>query len=103
MMERLDQLAYIVRSKNAGPFFFTLDILFQSSENYERVKNSGVITKELMSKLYNRPADIFDIYFFDNAWGIKITYPRTDSAGDFGDTDCYGAQQHAPLLSIMIP
>ena len=91
-MARMDELAYIIRSKNAGPFWFTLDLLFQSEENYLRVKNSGVITKDLMAKLYNRPADIFDIYFFDNAWGIKISYP-----------DCYGAQQHAPLLGIEIP
>lgn len=102
-MERLDQLAYIVRSKNAGPFYFTLDILFDNSEKYLRAKNSGQFTPDHMGKLYNRPQEDFEIFFFDNAWGIKVTYPRKASAGDFEDTDCYGAQQHAPLLGIMIP
>ena len=102
-MENLSQLAYIVRSKNAGPFFITLDILFSERDNYERVKNAGVITKQAISKLYNIPENIIEIYFYDSAFGIKITYPRHASAGDFEDTDCYGAQQHAPLLSIQIP
>ena len=102
-MNKLSDLAYIVRSKNAGPFFITLDILFQKRENYEYVRDSGVITKDSIGKLYKLDPAHIDIYFFDNANGIKITYPRNASAGDFGDTDCYGAQQHAPLIDLMIP
>jgi hypothetical protein len=33
---------------------------------------------------------------------IKITIARTIMAGDPGDYDVYGAQQHAPLLGIEI-
>ena len=102
-MESLGQLAYIVRSKNAGPFFITLDILFSDKSNYDRGKNSGVITQQTIAKLYNIPENTINIYFYDSAFGIKVTYPRYASAGDFEDTDCYGAQQHAPLLSIQVP
>ena len=102
-MNKLSDLAYIVRSKNAGPFFITLDILFQKRENYERVRDSGVITTESIAKLYKLDPQHIEVFFFDNADGIKITYPRKASAGDFGDTDCYGAQQHAPLINLMIP
>ena len=35
--------------------------------------------------------------------GLKATLPRLKSAGDIGDTDVYGAQQHAPLLDVDIP
>lgn len=103
MMEKLSQLAYIIRSKNAGPFYITLDILFPDDKSYQRVKASGAITREAIAKLYRLPENEIDIYFYDNAAGIKITYPRHASAGDFYDTDCYGAQQHAPLLDILIP
>ena len=34
---------------------------------------------------------------------FKATIPRAISAGDVGDTDVYGAQQHAPLLDVDIP
>ena len=104
-MEKLSDLAYIIRSKNAGPFYITLDILFRGRENYERVKKSGVICKKKISELYKLNEDNIHIYFFENAPGIKITYPRdaNASAGDFYDTDCYGAQQHAQLMGLMIP
>ena len=31
---------------------------------------------------------------------FKATLPRLVPAGEIGDTDVYGAQQHAPLLDI---
>ena len=34
---------------------------------------------------------------------FKATLPRLIPAGDIGDTDVYGAQQHAPLLDVEIP
>ena len=34
---------------------------------------------------------------------FKATLPRLVPAGDIGDTDVYGAQQHAPLLEVDIP
>ena len=34
---------------------------------------------------------------------FKATLPRLVPAGEIGDTDVYGAQQHAPLLDIDIP
>ncbi|HKL56968.1 MAG TPA: DUF4387 family protein [Sphaerochaeta sp.] len=43
------------------------------------------------------------MYFFDAALGIKITYHRSVSSGTCGDSDVYGAQQHAPLMELLIP
>jgi hypothetical protein len=33
---------------------------------------------------------------------MKITMRRPRTAGDIGETDVYGAQQHAPLLGLVI-
>ena len=40
---------------------------------------------------------------YDAANAFKATLPRLVPAGDIGDTDVYGAQQHAPLLDVDIP
>ena len=40
--------------------------------------------------------------FWDTALAVKITMTRSVSAGAPGDTDCYGAQQHAPLLEFQV-
>jgi hypothetical protein len=40
---------------------------------------------------------------YDAAFAFKATLPRLVPAGDFGDTDVYGCQQHAPLLDVDLP
>ncbi|HOM97357.1 MAG: DUF4387 domain-containing protein [Acetomicrobium sp.] len=100
----LYDLAKVLRSKNAGPFELTLDVIFESKESYFLVKNSGVITKELICKLYNvKEEDVFHLVFFDQALAFKVTMKRHVDSGSVGDTDVYGAQQHAPLMKISIP
>lgn len=101
-MKTLNDLASIIRSKNAGPFTMTLDILFNEHSNYEKTKQSGVINPETIAKLYGLNPSIITIYHFDTASAIKITFPRKYSCGSFHDSDVYGAQQQAPLLGIVV-
>jgi len=101
---RLVDLATVLRSKNAGPFELTLDILFDDEASYRRVKDSGVINRERIAELYRvSPETISHPAFFDPALGIKITMNRPIASGGIGDSDVYGAQQHAPLLEVRIP
>lgn len=103
-MERLVDLAKVLRSKNSGPFEVTLDILFDSPERYARVVASGAISKAAIGQLYNlHEQDITNLVFFEKGLGIKVTYNRAVPSGTTGDRDVYGAQQHAPLMNIMIP
>ena len=97
-------LASVLRSKNAGPFELTLDILFKDEKTYLLVKNSGVLDRELVSRLYRVPLeDVHPVVFFDPALGVKVTLKRPVASGAIGDTDLYGAQQHAPLMDVKIP
>lgn len=102
-MTKLYEYAKVLRSKNAGPFEVTLDILFEDKDKYERVKQSNVLTKEQIAKSYQIDVnDIHHFVYFDQALGIKITMARDVSSGSAGDRDVYGAQQHAPLMNIEI-
>lgn len=102
-MTKLYDIAKILRSKNSGPFEFTFDIIFDNEEDYMRVKNSGIINEDTISKIYNiSKSDIMNIVTFDPARGIKITIARRISSGTIGDRDVYGAQQHAPLMNLEI-
>lgn len=101
MAIKLTDIAGIIRSKNAGPYELTLDIIFKDRGWYEKVKAAKVINRSLISKIYGLPeADILDIIEFDPAGAVKITIRRPLVSGDIGETDVYGAQQHAPLLKI---
>ncbi len=70
-------LVKVIRSKNAGPFELTFDIIFKDKETYEKVKKTKVITKELIAKLYHVPIEKV-LYFveFDPANAIKATIVR---------------------------
>ncbi len=100
----LRDIAKVVRSKNAGPFEITLDIIFKNREDFDAVKKSGVITRELISTLYNVPSQsIITFGFFDLVNAVKITLPRPRAQGGIGETDMHAAQQHAPLQEIRVP
>lgn len=100
----LTGLAQVIRSKNAGPYELTLDIIFTRAADYERLKRSGFFTRELFAGLYSTvPERITGIVFFDAASAVKVTMLRPRPAGDPGETDVYGAQQHAPLLGLEVP
>ncbi len=103
-MEILRNLATVIRSKNAGPFEITFDVIFGDQEHYQRVKRSGVLTSALVCDLYKvDPADIVALMFFDPALAFKFTLRRGWPQGSIGERDTFGTQQHAPLLDIEIP
>ena len=54
-MARIRDLARACKSKNAGPYELTLDIMLGDRETFDRVRRSGVITRALFAKLYNVP------------------------------------------------
>jgi hypothetical protein len=97
------EVAQVVRSKNAGPFRLTLDILFKERAVYEQVKGSGQITAATIAALYRLPPDrVTDFVWFDPGKALKATLIRPVGSGAPRDSDIYGAQQHAPLLGLTI-
>ena len=103
-MELLYDLAEVLRSKNAGPLHITLDLLFADEATYKRVADSEALTPGVVSELYEMEAEDVKIVHFDAANAIKITMPRKGpTSGAPGDRDVYGAQQHGPLIGLMIP
>lgn len=100
----LKDLAKTIRSKNAGTDRITFDIIFSDEENYKKVCESQVITRESIAKLFNISEDrITDFVQFDPAYAIKFTIARQAPSGSPGDGDIFGSQQYAPLMDIEIP
>jgi hypothetical protein len=103
-VKRLSELASVVRSKNAGPHRLTLDVLFESPETFRRVRDSGALTSAAVSSAYGLPPDaVVSSVVYEPGNAFKFTLRRPIVQGAVGDTDHYGAQQHAPLLEIEIP
>ena len=102
--DRLRDIARVIRSKNSGPFELTFDVMFDSPDLYDRVKASGAVTRSSLAALYGVGDEaITNFQFFDPALAFKLTLRRPRAQGSVGETDTFGAQQHAPLLEIRIP
>jgi hypothetical protein len=101
MKTKLSAITDIIRSKNSGPYELTMDIMFSTFDWYRKVRAAKAINAKLICGLYKiKPEEIINIVEFDPAKAIKITIKRPLCSGDPGETDVYGAQQHAPLLDL---
>ena len=101
--QTLLDLAKVIRSKNAGPFEITFDIMFDDTAKYQRVKDSGVINAHRIAEIYRvRLDDVLVCRPYDPAVAFKITIRRPIGSGDVQDRDVYGCQQHVPLMKIEV-
>lgn len=100
----LGDIASVVRSKIAGPYQVTFDILFADEATYQKVKKSNLLTAAVVAQLYGIPeSDIVACLWWDPARAFKATIPRYRASAGFGETDTHGSQQHAPLLYLSFP
>jgi hypothetical protein len=103
-MPVLADLAKTIRSKNAGVDKITFDIIFDDRAIYDRVRRSGVLSREAICRLFRIPESrISDHVAFDPGMAIKFTLFRRLPSGSVGDPDVFGSQQYGPLLGIEVP
>ncbi|KIW88414.1 uncharacterized protein Z519_10983 [Cladophialophora bantiana CBS 173.52] len=103
---RISDLAAVVRSKNSGPYEITLDILFDDARIWKHVRDSNVLTPDVMKRIYRLcDDDILTCMFFEPALGWKCTFkrPANQLQGSVGERDTFGTQLHAPLLDVEVP
>ena len=55
--QTLQDLASIIRSKNAGPYRLTLDILFRDEDRFQHVVQTGAVSRESVAQAYGVPLD----------------------------------------------
>src|SRR5262245_56055356 len=60
---QLQDLAQVVRSKNAGPRRITLDVIFHSDADYQRVTQSKALIAEKIAPLYGVAVDAVGPYY----------------------------------------
>ena len=104
MSRKLSEIAKTIRSKNAGVDKITFDVIFPDRATYELVRESGVLSREAVCRIFDiDAARITDHVAFDPALAIKFTIARLRPSGSPGDADIFGAQQYGPLLDIEVP
>lgn len=98
----LTDLVHVIRSKNAGPTQLTLDLFFRDLNGYQRAAESPQLSLASVGHLYGCTPALMSRYDMADLCAIKFTLPRKLCAGSPGDGDVYGAQQHGPLLEVVL-
>ncbi|MEN6312377.1 MAG: DUF4387 domain-containing protein [Acidobacteriota bacterium] len=95
------EAANVIRSKNSGPYELTLDIMFKDRHYYDLFRKERVITRAKVARMYGiAESDVLKVIYFEPSLAVKMTIRRRIPSGAPGDSDIYGAHQHAPLLKI---
>jgi hypothetical protein len=98
MPTTLGELASHVRSKNAGPFWVTIDAFFPDRRTYDIAAADGALTPASVAALYRMPETSIQIFRIPELEVIKISFPRRTPQGSIEDRDIHAAHQHIPLL-----
>jgi hypothetical protein len=98
----LGMLASLIRSKNAGPFWITFDLMFDTEADFLRVVKAGVPSKRWIAETYRIPEEEVLLVQLPQARAIKFSFPRPRIQGDPGESDMYSGQQYAPLLDLPV-
>jgi hypothetical protein len=101
-MSPLRDVARYVRSKNAGPFWVTVDVFCDDQPSFERLCAAPSLGAGAIADLYGVGSDHVRIFHDDNLKVIKISFPRPVAQGSTFDVDSHAGQQFVPLLSVLV-
>lgn len=102
-MPTLKDVARYVRSKNAGPFWITVDIFCDEAEAFARVRDAEALAPQGVGRLYGVPPEQVKVFDSPSLKVVKISFPRPVAQGSTGDADSHAGQYFVPLLDLPVP
>ncbi len=100
-MPELRDIAKKVRSKNAGPFWITIDIFCDAQEAYERVRDG--LDTPATARMLGAPLQTLKRFDMAELNVVKISIPRPEIQGTIRDRDMHGAAIASLLAEMEIP
>ena len=89
-MARLGDRVLKVRTKNAGPFWVTVDVFCGTTEVFEQVRHE--LRTEAVAALFQQPTQLVKRFDIADLKVIKFSFPRPVAQGARTDRDMHGAQ-----------
>lgn len=99
-MPRLRDVCTHVRSKNAGPFWITIDLFFTDRAALEAHAHSRAIDDAAIGRLFDVDAARVKRFAVPDLAVLKISYPRRHPQGGVIERDMHGGQQYVRLLDL---
>lgn len=99
-MATVENTVKYIRSKNAGPFWITIDAFCNDVEDTRKVSAAFEREREFIANAYQVKPDDLQIYCLEHIQVAKISLPRVPVEGSRDERDMHGGQQYVTLLDI---
>ena len=100
MSTTIGDVASLVRSKNAGPFWQTLDVFLPDDDAFRRVAEAPGLDEATVAQAYRVDPTTVRIFRLPDIRVVKISFPRPTPQGGVHDRDMHAGQQHVPLARL---
>lgn len=98
----LSDLAHEVRSKNAGPFWVTMELFMRDDEGYRIAADESFLNERVVAELYRVEESTVQLFRIPALNVVKISFPRRVTQGSLRDRDMHAGQHHVPLARLPI-
>ena len=99
-MSTIENTVKYIRSKNAGPFWLTIDAFCNNVEDTERVSAAFERERKHIAEMFHVKPEHLEIYCLKKIQVAKISLPRVPVEGSPDERDMHGGQQYVSLLDI---
>jgi hypothetical protein len=98
-MTKLRDVVRHARSKNAGPFWITIDLMFRP-DTYKTYHDSPAIGPKAIAALYGVAPENVKHTAVEPLHTVKISFPRATPQGGMIERDLHSGQQYVRLLDV---
>lgn len=99
-MPHLKDVVRHVRSKNAGPFWVTVDIFFHDRGSFSTYCASPALSVEMIAELFDVEPGTVKRFEIPSLNTIKISFPRNHPQGGVVERDMHSGQAYTRLLDL---
>lgn len=99
---KVREVARYVRSKNAGPFWMTIDVFCETEDAFALLCASDTLKEESISELYGVPKSNVKRFIIPSLRVIKLSFPRPVPQGSRHERDMHGGQQYILLAEVEV-
>ncbi|MEV6667164.1 DUF4387 domain-containing protein [Streptomyces nigra] len=99
----LGDLAHEVRSKNAGPFWVTMELFMRDEDGYRVAADETFLNEGTVARLYQLDEADVQLFRIPALNVVKISFPRPVGQASLRDRDVHSGQHHVPLALLPVP
>ena len=101
-MATVEQTVKYLRSKNAGPFWLTMDAFCNSKEDTHAVAACFTKNKKTIAEMFQVKEEEIKIFDLQDIMVVKVSFPRRPVEGSRNERDMHGGQQYVSLLDLEV-